>query len=252
MPRQSRKKSSTGIYHVILRGVNRQNIFEDDKDRQKLMETIGYYKEISSYKLYGYCLMNNHIHLLIKETEESISNIVKRISSSYVYWYNKRYDRCGHLFQERFKSEVVETDAYFVTVLRYIHQNPIKAGIIKEVEKYLWSSYREYIGNSIYTDINFALGLFSEDKIKAIKLFEKYMNEENDDQCLEYTEKLNISDDEVIGYFHNIGIDNISKLQRIEKEKRNEYIRKIKNIEGITVRQLARVTGISKSVIGRI
>ncbi len=86
MARQARKKSSTGIYHVILRGINRQNIFEDDEDRLKLMETIAYYKGISNYELYGYCLMNNHVHLLVKETDESLSRAVKRISSSYVYW----------------------------------------------------------------------------------------------------------------------------------------------------------------------
>ncbi len=150
MARQARKRSSTGIYHVILRGINRQNIFEDDEDRLKLMETIAYYKGISNYELYGYCLMNNHVHLLIKETDESLSGVVKRFSSSYVYWYNKKYDRCGHLFQERFKSETVESDAYFLTVLRYIHQNPVKARMTKEPKAYLWSSYNEYIGKDKY------------------------------------------------------------------------------------------------------
>ena len=131
MPRQAREKSSSGIYHVMLRGINRQNIFEDDRDRQRFIETILYYKTISNYELYGYCLMDNHIHLLIKEKDESISKAIKRICSSYVYWYNQKYERCGHLFQERYKSEVVETEGYFLTVIRYIHQNPIKAGLVK-------------------------------------------------------------------------------------------------------------------------
>ncbi len=139
---------------------------------------------------------------------------MKRISSSYVYWYNKKYDRCGHLFQERFKSEAVESDAYFLTVLKYIHQNPVKARITKEPKAYLWSSYNEYIGYPIYTDTGFALELFS--------------TEENNDQCLEYKEKINISDKELMDYFHKWGVGNISELQRLEKEKRNDYIRKIK------------------------
>ncbi len=127
MPRSIRNKSESGIYHIMLRGINRQDIFEDEKDIQKLLETIKKYKEISQFEIYAYCIMSNHVHLLIKELGESISDVVKRISSSYVFWYNKRYERCGHLFQERFKSEAVENYEYFLTVLRYIHQNPMKA-----------------------------------------------------------------------------------------------------------------------------
>lgn len=105
MPRQARERSRSGIYHIMLRGINRQNIFEEDEDRQRFIETLKYYKAISGYRLYGYCLMNNHIHLLMGENGESMSLGIKRISSSYVYWYNQKYNRCGHLFQERFKSD---------------------------------------------------------------------------------------------------------------------------------------------------
>jgi len=93
MPRQARKKSSCGIYHIMLRGINKQNLFEDNEDRQRFIDTIGYFKAISGYSLYGYCLMDNHVHLLIKETSESISMGIKRISSSFVYWYNQKYNR---------------------------------------------------------------------------------------------------------------------------------------------------------------
>ena len=122
MPRHERKKSSSGIYHVMLRGINRQNIFEDNEDRQRFIDTVGYYKSISGYNLYGYCLMDNHVHLLVRETGESLPMGIKRISSSFVYWYNNKYDRCGHLFQERYKSEVVEDERYFLAVLRYIQK----------------------------------------------------------------------------------------------------------------------------------
>lgn len=251
MPRQARKKSATGIYHVMLRGINKQNIFEDDEDRRKFLETIKYYKEISKYEIYSYCLMNNHIHLLVKEMGESISDIVKRISSSYVYWYNQKYARCGHLFQERFRSETVEEGAYFLIVLRYIHQNPVKGGITTGIKKYSWSSYGEYIGDPVFTDVDFALNMFSTDRVKAIQLFQKYMDEENKDQCLEYNQKTAISDQEVMNYIHKLGLGNICELQRLKKEQRDKIIRDMKKLEGITIRQLARVTGISKSVIDR-
>ena len=121
MPRKARQKSSTGVYHVMLREINRQTIFEEDEHKSKSIETLAKYKKVSSFELYAYCLMDNHVHLLVKEMGESISTALKRISSSYVYWYNMKYERCGHLFQELFKSENVEDDACFTTVLRYIH-----------------------------------------------------------------------------------------------------------------------------------
>jgi len=133
LARRARVRSNTGIYHVMIRGINRQAIFEDDEDRIRFIDTLREYKDISKYEIYGYCLMDNHIHLLIKEIDESISLIIKRISSSYVHWYNTKYERLGHLFQERFRSEVVEDDGYFLTVLRYIHQNPVKAKIAENV-----------------------------------------------------------------------------------------------------------------------
>jgi len=177
---------------------------------------------------------------------------MKRISSSYLYWLNQKYERCGHLFQERFKSEAVETEEYFLVVLRYIHQNPLKAGITKNISKYLWSSYQGYIGNSGNIDIDLALDIFSNDRTKAVELFKDYNNENNSDKCLDYTEKVAVSDKAVMDYLREMGITSISQLQQQNKEQRDEVIRKAKKIEGITIRQLARITGVSKSVIDRL
>lgn len=252
IPRQARKKSKSGIYHIMLRGINRQTIFKDEKDKQKFLKTIERYKEIGNYKLYSYCLMDNHIHLLIKEISESISDSIKRISSSYVYWYNRKYERCGHLFGERFKSETVDSEKYFLTVLRYIHQNPVIAGICKSAEEYKWSSYNEYTKRAKMTDIDFALEIFSEDRNKAIELLKEHTNEQNEDQCLEYEEKMRLSDDTVKRYLTRFGILNKKEFQELGKERRNKIIYEMKSIDGITIRQISRVTGISKSVIGRI
>lgn len=196
--------------------------------------------------------MSNHVHLLVKETDESISAVIKRISSSFVYWYNQKYSRCGHLFQERYKSEPVEAEDYFLTVLRYIHQNPVKAGIVKDLCEYQWSSYQEYMGSPYITDVDFALGIFSADRAKAIELFRKHSEENTDEKYLEIKEYSSLNDEEVILYMKQLGIQTVSQLQRLEKEKRNKILRTIKETEGVSIRQMARITGISKSVIGRI
>ena len=252
MPRSARRISESGIYHIMLRGINRQAIFEDDEDMQRLLETIVRYKEICKYEVYSYCIMSNHVHLLLKETEEPISNVVKRISGSCVFWYNKKYERCGHLFQERYKSEVVENDEYFLTVLRYIHQNPIKAGMVKDISTYKWSSYNEYIKEAVVINKDFVLGMFSNDKAKAIELFWKFNYQKNNDVCLEDEDKIRVSDSELKERLVKLGIMNASEFRQFEKGKRNEFIRELKSIEGVTIRQLSRVTGISKSVINSI
>ena len=115
MPRAARVKSKTGIYHIILRGINRQIIFEDEEDSLKFLQTLSEYKEKSKYEIYAYCLMGNHVHILIKEGKEELGIAMRRIGASYVYWYNWKYERNGHLFQDRYKSEAVEDDKYLLT-----------------------------------------------------------------------------------------------------------------------------------------
>jgi putative transposase len=252
LSRNPRKKSQSGIYHIILRGINKQTIFEDDEDRQRFLSTILKYKKTSNFQVYGYCLMSNHIHLLLRETKEMLSESLKRISSSYVYWYNNKYERCGHLFQDRYKSEPVENDSYFLTVLRYIHQNPIKASITNSMEGYRWSSYGEYLKHSIIADTDFALQMYSENRQMSIKYFKEHTQEINEDQCLEYKEKKKLTDTEIRDEMLKLGLSSGGELQRLEKDKRNALIKVLKSFEGISMRQLSRITGISKSVIDRI
>lgn len=253
MARAAREKSRSGIYHIMLRGINRQIIFEDDEDKDMFLTTLESFKGNNNYNLYGYCLMTNHIHILMKELDDEISTAIKRICASYVFWYNRKYERCGHLFQERFKSEVVETDEYFLTVLRYIHQNPIKARMIKNIDAYKWTSYSEYINTnkSTMVDIDFGLDLFSPKRKKAIDLFIKYHKEDNNDKCLDYEDFIRLTDKEAREEIANLGIKNISVLQNLDKDDRDNILRRLKGIPGASIRQLARITGISKSVIDR-
>jgi putative transposase len=246
LPRQARKKSPSGIYHIIMRGINRQSIFEDEEDKRKLIDVFARYKEISCYRLFAYCLMDNHVHILIQEQKEPIAMIIKRVSASYVLWFNRKYDRCGHLFQERFKSETVDTDSYFLTVLRYIHQNPVKAKIAGDVSEYKWSSYCEYMGKGHIVDRGYVLEMFSNIASDAIKLFEKYSQEKNTDICLEIEEgKANISDErlrEIVT--QRFGIEAI-RISFDNRERQDAILKELKMIDGASIRQIARITGLS-------
>jgi len=273
MPRTARKKSKSGIYHIVLRGINRQTVFEEEEDTTKFLQTLADYKEKSGYKIYAYCLMGNHIHLLLKEEKEELGVIMRRIGASYVYWYNWKYKRCGHLFQDRYKSEAVEDERYFLTVVRYIHQNPLKAGIVKDVGAYKWSSFWEfasttgdsYIGwqkhqlqkpspvidiekNKII-DIDFVLGLFSKDRKKAIDAFKAFHEISNNDNCLDIEENRRITDDEAIEIIKKIcNVSYCTEVQTLENDKKNRCLKVLKE-EGLSTRQIARLTGISRGII---
>ncbi len=145
MPRVPRAKSSTGIYHVTMRGVNQSNIFHDNQDYETFLNYLKYTKDTSGVEIYAYCLMTNHIHLLLKETNEDLGITFRRLGAGFVGWYNVKYERIGHLFQRRYGSEVVESDTYLLMVMRYIHQNPIKAGLARKLMDYPWSSIHEYM-----------------------------------------------------------------------------------------------------------
>ncbi len=249
MPRKARNKSETGIYHVILRGINRQIIFEDEEDNMKFLQKLAVYKQKCGYKLYAYCLMGNHIHLLIHVHEEELGLIMKRIGTSYVYWYNSKYNRSGHLFQDRYKSEVVDSESYLLTVLRYIHQNPLKAGIVKYFASYKWSSYNEYTGKSGNTDIDFILEIFDKDRNIAIESFETFHRESNNDKCLELEEKRRLADDEAMKIIEKIcNINNCFDIQNFERQEKEKLLKELKEA-GLSTRQIAKLTGISRAIV---
>jgi putative transposase len=231
MPRMSREKSPTGI---------------------KLIETLARYSRISGYRLFAYCLMDNHIHVLLQEHTEPLSSSIKRISSSYVFWFNKKHGRCGHLFQERFKSEVVDTNRYFLTVLRYIHQNPVKAKIVRDLVEYQWSSYSEYVGQARIIDKEYVFGMFSDSPDEALVRFRIFSQENSTEECLEVEEsKLNLSDERLKEIMRDqFGVEAI-EIGKEEKAKQESILRELKRLEGVSIRQIERTTGVSRARIWR-
>jgi len=253
LPRKARQISESGIYHIIMRGINKQLIFNEDEDSYRFLQTLKYYKDPSGYQLFAYCLMGNHIHLLLKVGAEPLQQVMRRICGKYVYWYNQKYERTGYLFQDRFKSEPVEDDRYFVTVLRYIHQNPLKARIVDEISKYRWSSFNDYLrwdGNGL-VDTDFALSIFNSNKEKALPAFVAFNNQVTDDQCLEFEDKKKITDKVAIEIFEQVlGIYNNGKeFQDLDKGERNQILNRLKDKEGLSIRQIEKITGINRGVV---
>ncbi|MBW6464335.1 MAG: transposase [Firmicutes bacterium] len=252
MPRKARQKSESGIYHIITRGVNRQAIFEDDDDRQQYYMVLAKAKDKSPFELYAYCFMDNHVHLLIREGAENVSDVMRRIGSSYVYRYNKKYDRVGYLFQDRYRSEPVCDDQYFMTVLRYIHNNPLKAGIVKSIEDYKWSSFDDYLKDRGITDTEFALNMFAKNKEKALNLFDKFHQEINDDQCLDIDLIDRLNDEEALRIIlKTFEVESIAGISDMNRQDRDLCIKRLKNNYRLSVRQIEKLTGINRGIIAR-
>lgn len=245
MPRSARKISQTGIYHIMLRGIDKRDIFLKNKDYLKFLDCISMTKEKVEFEIFAYCLMTNHVHLLIKTEVEEPGNIVRRIAGAYAQYSNIQNGRSGHLFQNRYRSEVVETDKYFLTVLRYIHQNPIKARITKNIKDYKWSSYMEYIENKIFLiEPELSLGYF-----KDLKSFIDFMEENNEDECMEFIEKKRWVDEELKDYISSF--TNIETLNKISKNSRNKMIADIRSKTDASNRQLSKVLSIGREILNK-
>ena len=246
MPRSERLISSTGIYHILARGIGQQRIFEQAEDYLQFLDFLLDTKQKSGFTLFAYCLMGNHIHLLLKEGPESISQIFKRLGTRYAQWFNGKYERSGHLFQNRFGSEPVVGDEYFLTVLLYIYQNPVKAGICRYAADYEWGS-RRFLG----MDEGFIdeIALTEIVSITAIREYERelvegvFLGEQKTGRRAAYADKTVAEMIKLI-----CGVQNSAEFQKLPLEKQKRVVAQLR-AEKIPIRQVARVTGINKGVI---
>ena len=246
MPRIARKKSISNIYHVMIRGINRQNIFEEDEDRLCFMKILDRCKEISGFRLYAFALMSNHIHLLIEPSGEALNIAFTRIETRYAMWFNRKYERTGYLFQNRFRSEAVETEQYFMTVLRYILQNPMKAGLESRPGSYRWSSYLAYEkGKGAVTDTQYAVDLFG-----GREPLMEYLVRSNDDSVMDEEDfDRRLREEQAREKMLQItGCASASAFQQLERPRQKEYAAQM-HLNGLSMGQISRFTGMAKTTV---
>ena len=254
MPRKPRDRSPSNCYHIITRGINKQDIFFDNNDKGKLLKEISRTKEKYEYELYAYVLMPNHIHLLIKENTHSISEIMRSLLISYAEYINKKYDRIGYVLQNRCTSKPVENDIYFRNVLRYIHLNPQKAGI-SIYNQYNWSSYQDYCkGDNSLVNVEKGKNRFDNINENFEEFFKKFhnkqQNDSTDEEIMEYEIKSVLEDEDLYRILkEKIGEQEIHNLHRFQKEYRDKVLMKIFEIKGTNCAQISRVTGVNKKLI---
>jgi REP element-mobilizing transposase RayT len=211
------------------------------------LEILAKYKSVCGYEIYAYCLMGNHFHLLLKTNGEGTDQIRKRVGGSYVYWFNWKYERCGHLFQDRYRSEPIETDAYLLAALRYIHQNPVKAGLCGKVSEYPYSSYREYAQGA-------GAGLADRDMIEGMMSKQEFVtfHEEGDAAYFaDVEDRRRIADSEARKIIERVsGSKNASDFAAVDVALRAGFVRELR-AEGLSIRQISRLTGLSVGIVRR-
>lgn len=259
MPRPIRLKSENGLYHVMARGNRRKVIFHNDEDKKRFINILSHKKKDVSFTLLAFCIMDNHYHLLIKEEKESLSTIMKMINSTYATHYNSKYEGIGHVFQDRYRSEAIHNDTYLLSVARYIHNNPKKAGMVNNCRDYPWSSYQNYIyykKNNELLNVSYILDLYSLDKDKAVNKFMTFTEEANTDLYLDdFCEKE--EEDKIRKYIESVIEETkISKDEIMSNRKyiklRSDIIRNIKANSMLQISKIANILGIDKQVIYRV
>ena len=234
--------SQTGLYHIVFRGVNRQHIFEEKLDYQKIIEILKNLKEEMQFEIYVYCLMSNNVHILLREKKfGDISLIMKRLLTKYARWYNIKYSRSGALIANRYKSQPVEMDKYLLSVVRYIHQNPIKAKFVDNIGEYKWSSYNEYAEDEIgIADKEFVLGIIEKDDFKTF-------HELEEKEIFIVDDKVKMSDESIRREIIKVIKMEPTQIGSLDRKARDEILKELKN--KYSIRQLERITGVSRGII---
>lgn len=251
MPRKPRIISSTGIYHIILRSINQRILFEEDADYQKFLFILSDCSVKHDIDIYAYCLMDNHIHLLLHSLPNNLASFFQSIGSRFVRWYNNKYLRSGHLFQDRYHSVAIYNKESYLNVLKYIHNNPVKANMCRFPSEYRWSSYNAFYGQkNPLINVSFSYDIAGS-KDSLLQYFSA--DATVDDTNLSYPPTKHFFTDEMaLIVFHKItGLNNTSEIVNLNKASRNNYI-KMLHQHGLTTNQIARIMDVSTSTVKRI
>ena len=245
MARGRRNSSRIGYLHLILRGNNKQIIFEETDDYRFFLSRLGKFSREADIRICAYCLMENHVHLLVNDAGGNTPEMMQKLGVSYTKHFNQKYERVGHLFQGRYLSEPVEDEVYLLTVFRYILNNSRKAGICS-ASRYRWNSYKAYFRPESNLDLDYIRNVFkTEDEYKD------YIDAFSEDACLEYDKSAAYSDTQAQEIIKGkLKIRSGTELQVLGQHERNKALQMLKK-EGLTIRQIERLTGISRNIIQR-
>lgn len=249
MPRKPRIEFEGAFYHVITRGNQRQRIFHDSADFQKYLLLLAVYKNRTGCRIYAYVLMNNHVHLLIETKETPLSKVMQGFNQTYTMYYNRKYRTVGHLFQGRYKAILCDRDAYLLGLLKYIHQNPVRAKATKLLDEYDWSSHHAYTGKNnplSLVDTDPVLRMFSENKSRARRKYREFMaaQETMARDAVYATVDQRLQGDEY--FLEQVKEKSDQQIERGKKKKEHSLVAIAKSVEGMTKVEIKEMQSVTR------
>lgn len=241
----------------MLRGNERKPVFLDEEDKRKFVDILLQKKEGAASLLYAYCVMDNHVHMVIQEAGQLLDRLMKRIGITYAAYFNKKYNRVGHVFQDRFRSEPIDDEAYLLSVIRYIHKNPFGSER-SPAQNYLWSSYPSYIGfkdsRPLLPEMEDILGRFSSDRKSAVQCFNEFHSaEEPEHSFLDVSEEAGENAEDILKDFLQSRSWAICDLQNNNNQLIvRELIEMLMARSKISGRQIAQLTGINREKVRKM
>lgn len=247
MGRSARALSESGYYHVVLRGNGKQLIYENDADRHFFVGATAEQFAKGGIVVVAWCLMDNHVHLLVRDEDMKLSGAMHALATKYAQYFNRRNGHSGHVFQGRYASFPVNDDSYMLEAVRYIHDNPAKAGV-SAASEYWWSSYREYVGKARLTDTSIVL-----DMLGGVDAFVAFQAA-GADKPYRFAGGHRIAVDEVgevaaVALSASCGCA-IGEVKTLPKASRDECLAALRDA-GLSMRQIERLTGIGRKTIAR-
>lgn len=182
MPRQARLDVPGALHHIMVRGIDKTDIFRDDEDKARFLERLGQNVEEGKCSVYAWVLMSNHVHILFQSGKDGISTTMRKLLTWYAQYFNRKHRRTGHLFENRYKSILCDEDSYLIALIRYIHLNPVRANIVTtldELDRYPWSGHWTLIGKAKHPwmDVAHVLSTFGSTRRKAVNGYRRFMQE---------------------------------------------------------------------------
>ena len=255
MSRPPRPRSESDTYHVYTRGTGRQIIYEDDDDRRAFLSMLASSASKTNAELFAYCLMSNHYHLVVRCDYDVLPRLCFALNRNYATYFNSIHGRTGHLFQSRYSSQPINDDSYFLAAVRYVHRNPVEAGITRTCS-YPWSSYDAYCRRCIIQP-----GCFMQlplnttktpDMLGGMKAFEEFhLHAGKEIFADDHARPCTLSQQEMIAVARAAlnGFDP-ANLKMLDKPDRNRGLLLLKSTH-LTQSQIAQLTGLSQSIVSR-
>jgi REP element-mobilizing transposase RayT len=235
MARKPRIEFNGALYHVVARGNRKETIFRSKEDYERYRDLLLRYKKKYHYKLYAFALMPNHLHLLMETADIHLSKIMQGLQQSYTAYFNRKYELVGHLFQGRYKAILCDGDAYLMTLIKYVHLNPVRAKLGRRPDEYLWSSHHAYLGHKdILVDSDFVLHFFDPKKVLAVRRYQDFMN---DSTCADRKEIYGTIDQRFLGddKFVDAIVDRTkTAIKNKKKPRRHSFEQILAVVETIT------------------